>query len=224
MNDSFDDRVSALAALDEPTRRRLFEYVSKEVDPVSRDEAAEALDLPRPTIVFHLDKLVHEGLLDVVFARRNGRDGPGAGRPSKLYKRSTTQLDVSIPPRRYDMAAELLADAVEESDRTGVSARDALRRLACDAGRDLATGGATGERGLIELLESFGFEPREIAAQIALGNCPFHSLVMRHAALVCDMNLGLVEGMIDGAKAEGLRARLNPSEQHCCVRLSRAKP
>src|SRR3954465_4235620 len=80
-------QVAAVAALAEPTRRRLYEYVVRRPHPVSRDDVAGALGLPRPTAAFHLDRLVADGLLDVHYERRTGRTGPGAGRPAKLYRR-----------------------------------------------------------------------------------------------------------------------------------------
>ncbi|MFD0200499.1 MULTISPECIES: helix-turn-helix domain-containing protein [Saccharothrix] len=70
--------ISAVAALDEPTRRRLYDFVVRRHAPVSRDEAAEAVGVPRTTVAFHLDRLVAEGLLEVVHERRSGRTGPGA--------------------------------------------------------------------------------------------------------------------------------------------------
>ena len=54
--------MQAVAALEEPTRRRLYEYVVGRPEPVSRDDAANALGLPRTTAAFHLDKLTEEGL------------------------------------------------------------------------------------------------------------------------------------------------------------------
>jgi len=74
-------RISAVATLDEPTRRRLYDHVVRQTAAVTRDEAATALGLPRATAAFHLDRLAAEGLLDVVYERRTGRSGPGAGRP-----------------------------------------------------------------------------------------------------------------------------------------------
>src|SRR3954454_11151449 len=83
--------MAAVAALAEPTRRRLYDHVVRQAGPVSRDEAAAATDVPRATVAFHLDKLVDEGLLDVMFERRTGRSGPGAaGRPSCTDERSAT--------------------------------------------------------------------------------------------------------------------------------------
>ncbi|MBT2675485.1 transcriptional regulator, partial [Streptomyces sp. ISL-14] len=37
------DDLSAIAALEEPTRRRLYEHVARSSGPVGRDEAAQAL-------------------------------------------------------------------------------------------------------------------------------------------------------------------------------------
>src|SRR5450759_645329 len=79
--------VAADASLDEPTRRRIYAYVGAQSPPVSRDDVAIALVVPRRTAAFHLDRLSELGLLAVSFARRSGRNGPGAGRPAKLYQR-----------------------------------------------------------------------------------------------------------------------------------------
>ena len=46
----------------------------------------------RHTAKFHLDRLVEEGLLDTEFRRLSGRQGPGAGRPTKLYRRSAREV------------------------------------------------------------------------------------------------------------------------------------
>src|SRR5664280_3642410 len=76
--------VAAVASLDEPTRRGIYDHVCAHSSPVSRDEVTEALGIPRRTAAFHLDRLAELGLLSVSFARRSGRSGPGAGRTAKL--------------------------------------------------------------------------------------------------------------------------------------------
>ena len=118
-NEASRPDVSAVAALDEPTRRRLYDHVVRQQAPVSRDEAAAALGLARQTAAFHLDRLADESLLDVVYERRSGRTGPGAGRPAKLYRRSAKQVSVNLPERQYELAGRLLAQALEESEATG---------------------------------------------------------------------------------------------------------
>ena len=77
--------LEAMAALREPTRRRLYQFVERQVEAVSRDEAAAEVGISRALAAFHLDKLVELGLLRAEYRRLSGRSGPGAGRTSKLY-------------------------------------------------------------------------------------------------------------------------------------------
>src|SRR3712207_916456 len=156
-----DDPVAAVAALAEPTRRRLYDHVVRQPAPVSRDEAAAALGVPRPTTAFHLDRLVSDGLLDVHYERRSGRTGPGAGRPAKLYRRSECSVSVSLPERRYDLAGELLASALAEAEGSGERPGAVLERRAFGRGRELAAGvGEGGRDAVLRVLEKQGFEPR----------------------------------------------------------------
>ncbi|HWL98474.1 MAG TPA: helix-turn-helix domain-containing protein [Nocardioidaceae bacterium] len=234
-----DLEVTAVAALDEPTRRRLYDHVARQPGPVGRDEAAAAVDVPRSTAAFHLDRLADEGLLDVVYERRTGRSGPGAGRPSKLYRRSEREVSVSLPGRRYDLAGQLLAAALEEAEGTGSPPRDVLERHAREAGQEIgadaaaaaadAAEGAAGrenlERALLTALESRGYEPRLDGTDVVLANCPFHALAERHTDLVCGMNLhlldGVLEALLDAVPADAdrppLRSRLDPGAGRCCV-------
>ncbi|HEY5987279.1 MAG TPA: helix-turn-helix domain-containing protein, partial [Streptosporangiaceae bacterium] len=96
--------LDSVAVLGDRARRALYAYVASQDRPVSRDEAARATGMKRPTVAFHLDRLVEEGLLEAGFARVSGRTGPGAGRTAKLYTRARRQIDVSLPPRRYEIA------------------------------------------------------------------------------------------------------------------------
>jgi len=209
------DAIARIAALDEPNRRRLYDHVVAQRRPVGRDEVATSFGMSRATVAFHLDKLVEEGLLDVRHERRSGRTGPGAGRPAKLYLRSSRQVDVSLPDRRYELAGRLLADAVAEAEASGASVRASLARLARAAGQQI---GATAEGAdLPEVLAGNGFEPLTEDQRIRLGNCPFHELAQRQTELVCGMNLELVCGVLDGLGETGHTARLDPEPSYCCV-------
>ncbi len=208
--------LNAVAALAEPTRRRLYDVVVGARRGLTRDEVAEAVGLPRNTVAFHLDRLSEEGLLTATFERRTGRSGPGAGRPAKIYARAKQDVAVSLPPRHYGLAGELLAAAVEDSERTGEPVRECLARHAWDRGHDLAEGG------LASALARSGYEPFEEDGALVLANCPFHDLSTRHTELVCGMNLRLMEGLLDAVGEEGMRARLDPSPGRCCVRLEPA--
>lgn len=209
--------VSAIAALDEPVRRRLYDYIGGRRAPVGRDEAAAALGLTRSTAAFHLDKLVDEGLLTTEFARLSGRTGPGSGRPSKLYRRSHREIEVSLPGRQYELMGELLVGTIVEAE-DGHSAPSAiLGRRAREVGRRIGADAAGGD--LVGCLARFGFEPRVEDEVIRLGNCPFHALAARHTDLVCGMNLDLLAGVVDGIGADGYHADLDPEDGYCCVRL-----
>jgi len=208
--------LGALAALGEPARRALYAYVAAQGHPVSRDEAAGATGMRRATAAFHLERLVEDGLLEAGFARLSGRTGPGAGRTAKLYSRAHRQIDVSLPPRRYAVAGDILACAVEEAQRRPVPVGDAVARAAERAGQQMAAGCA----GLAEMLASLGYEPRDGGpGETQLANCPFHELAVRHRELVCTLNLHLLSAALAelGVPAQ---ARLDPAEGRCCVTIT----
>jgi predicted ArsR family transcriptional regulator len=207
----------ALAALGEPARRALYAYVTARDRPVSRDEAADAVGMKRATAAFHLERLVEDGLLEAGFARLSGRAGPGAGRTAKLYSRARRQIDVSLPPRRYEIAGEILACAVEEAQRSSAVVDEALAHAAERAGRQVAAAST----GLDDVLASVGYEPRGAESGVTqLANCPFHELAVRHPELVCTLNLHLLRAALDEL---GLPARawLDPAEGRCCVTITR---
>lgn len=212
---SRSDSVAAVAALADPVRRRLYEYVSKSERAIGRDEAASALGLGRSTAAFHLDRLAQESLLEVEFRRLGGKTGPGSGRPAKLYRRTTAEVTVSLPERHYELAGGVLASAIEQSDETGEPVRDAVRRLAGDAGRAAGAAAASFE----EALERNGFEPRtEPDGDLVLGNCPFHQLAREHTGLVCDLNLALIRGVAAGCCEKTRTILQDPTAGRCCVR------
>jgi predicted ArsR family transcriptional regulator len=201
---------------------------------VAREEAAQAAGIGRPLAAYHLDKLVSLGLLTASYRRPPGRSGPGAGRPAKVYARSESEFAVSVPPRDYELAARLLAEAVA-ADHSGTSKaalRQAARRLGADLGhRSLETAAdASGsdadraDRALDTALRQHGFEPDSVQGRVELRNCPFHQLATRHPGIVCGMNLALIEGLVAGLGADYLRTALEPGERRCCVVIDGAGP
>jgi predicted ArsR family transcriptional regulator len=223
--------VAGVAVLNDPVRRALYLFVVNSDAPVSREQAASGVDVQRSLAAFHLDKLTEEGLLEVEFRRLTGRTGPGAGRPSKLYRRSERQVAVSLPPREYDLAGGLLAGAVAASEHSGRPVRQELERASRELGATLGTEALerAGRRpskakkrdALVEVLRDHGFEPRLVGGDVVLANCPFHTLAQQHTDLVCGMNLHLMQGLRgvvdlgDGA----LVPRLAPEAGQCCVRF-----
>lgn len=229
--DEFERRVSSIAALDQPIRRDLYRMLCTSDGWTSRDEAAESLALPRSVAAFHLDKLVEAQVAEVRYERPQGRSGPGAGRPSKLYRRSEVEIAASVPPRHYDLAGELLAAAVEQSTETGAPVAECVRTAAHARGRRVgedalaAAGplrrGVLWRRAFVDTLERCGYEPMTVKGKgIELFNCPFHRLADAHRDLVCGMNLDFLTGVLEGmGGAERLSATLEPQPGHCCVRF-----
>jgi len=212
--------LASLSSLDDPVRRRLYEVVTRQSGPVSRDEAASAAGIGRALAVYHLDKLVESGLLTASYSRPPGRSGPGAGRPAKLYARSGREFAVTVPPREYELAARLLVQAVETdpTERSRAALAGAARRLGSELGSAYRPSGA--ERDVEGLLTQQGYEPcRGGDGVIRLRNCPFHQLAEQHRAVVCGMNLALVEGMCAGLGADGWHAALDPRPDYCCVAI-----
>ncbi|MGW0121488.1 helix-turn-helix transcriptional regulator [Streptomyces sp. NPDC003327] len=229
--------IETIAVLQDPVRRRLYEYVAAQGREVGRNEAAEATGIARTLAAHHLDKLTEAGLLESGSRRLTGRSGPGAGRPAKVYTRARAEWTVSLPGRDYRTAAELLAEAAEQA---GLDAglREAARRRG-----EALRGSAPPCRDLdaaMEVLAARGYEPHlegageaveeerkgavtqgTPAPVVRMRNCPFHAVAERFPPLVCGMNLALLEGLLG---TEGpLRARMDARPGQCCVVVEPSK-
>lgn len=205
--------LDALASLTDRVRRQAYRVVADGTGPIGRDEVAEALGVGRTLAAFHLDKLVAAGLLEVSYARRSGKTGPGAGRPAKLYRLATAEHAVSMPPRGYRSAAELLAEAVEQA-----GAEETLYQVAQQHGRR-----APACSDVTEVLTGQGYAP--VAGgpdRIELRNCPFHRLAEQFPPVICGMNLAMITGLLAGAGLDDRwAARMDPAPGRCCVTLSK---
>lgn len=224
--------LSALTSLAEPTRRAVYACVASARDWVGRDEAAASLGLERGTAAHHLDRLVADGLLEVVYRRLSGRRGPGAGRPAKLYRRADRTFEVSLPQRDYELAGRLLASAAERSTLDQVDVGQAIDAVARQEGRRIAElvraktaegDGAVRRATTLRVLTEHGYEPHpEDGGTVVLSNCPFHQLAKEHTQLVCGMNFSLLDALTE---ADGtLIASLEPADGACCVRLHPKDP
>lgn len=213
-----DEDLGVVSLLDEPVRRRLYDWVVGQDRPVGREEAARALGITRALATFHLDKLAGAGLLDAGYQRLSGKVGPGAGRPARVYWRATREFSVTVPERKYERAAQLFASALEKLGKTTVPAP--LRAAAGELGEELGRRARprSPSKRLIAALEAGGYEPQaDDTGTIRLRNCPFHALAQQHRPLVCGTNLALAEGITRGVGATDLRPVLDPQPGYCCV-------
>jgi predicted ArsR family transcriptional regulator len=80
----------------------------------------------------------------------------------------------------------------------------------------------TGLGAAARLLKRHGFEPAPAAdpgGTVLLRNCPFRDVAQEAPALVCEMNLAFIRGVLEGLDVRGAEAKLDPSPQRCCVTL-----
>jgi predicted ArsR family transcriptional regulator len=214
-----DDGLDLAGSLADPVRRTLYRFVAEATGPVGKDDAAAHAGIGRSLAAYHLDRLVADGLLRVSYARRSGKQGPGAGRPAKLYAPTDLEVRVQLPARDDALLARLLAAAIEadESRRTVAALARVAREEGERAGRAVE---APDERAISEMLAARGYAPCAGDDGIRMRNCPFHHLVDEHRDLVCNLNLALLDAAVRTADAP-LRAELAPSAEHCCVVLRR---
>lgn len=221
-------RVAAVASLGDETRRRLFDFVAAAGAAVGRVEAARALELARSTVSFHLDGLCRTDCWPWSSASlaAGTAPGPAAGQALPVRRPGGGR---PVPDRNYDLAAELLATAVEASAEKSVPAREALAEAAYARGR--ATGHASGAaEGFARFLAASGYQPENDGeGGLVLVNCPFHRLAAGHTDLVCAMNGAFLNGAAAGCgvapdrveelDTQALRAGGAARPGQCCARI-----
>jgi predicted ArsR family transcriptional regulator len=226
-NEEASSAVAAVSALSDPTRRALYRYVAAQAAPVGREQAAAAVGVAHHVARFHLDRLHDAGLLAVEFKRPAGRGGPGAGRPTKLYRPTKADFAVSVPERRYDIAGLVLSRAMASALDRGTPLSEALEEAAGEAGRAIGRqarpprGRVRRHRAVlasaVDRLDACGFAPRADDGGYVLRNCPFRALAQEAPDVVCRMNLELVRGLLDEVGVRTGGARLDPADGRCCV-------
>lgn len=212
-------------ALSDRTRRAIYMWVKHQRTQVSVNEVAEAFDMHRNAVKFHLDKLLDAGLLAADFKRINGRQGPGAGRPSKLYAATDVEVSFSIPERRYELLAQLLLRALTSGDP--------IASVGYQFGRTLAQESiaADGEADLLEsaqdILAGLGFEPSverdpDGRVWITTENCPFGGVALEAPNQeVCQLDHAIIRGIIEAfapGESEVKEHMSMPHGHQVCVR------
>jgi predicted ArsR family transcriptional regulator len=209
------ERWEIAALLADGSRRALYDYVRRQGRPVGREEAADATEMSRGLAAFHLDKLVDAGLLAARYEAPPGQPR-GRGRAPKVYEAVGDGLSLTIPARRYELIAEILADAIaDDPARADDAAMHPAHQRGCDLGGELRKAGAD----LIGVLADLGFEPQSTGDRVLLHNCPFHALASRQTALVCGLNHRFIAGLVAGLQTRDVDTHLVPRPGACCVEL-----
>lgn len=204
--DEFDrdfGRVSG--ALGDATRRGIYLTVRDSEQPLTAARIAQIFTIHPNVARHHLDRLVAEGYLKV--SDRPVSRPPSAGRPPRTFEATDADVAVAYPVRRHDLLAELLVRVVKRlsPEEAGRVAEEVGREY----GAELAeTIGLRSRQRLPEALtavaEAMNQAGIDITADVAQqrllrGHCPFGRTAGNHADVVCRLDLGIVQGLIEAA-------------------------
>lgn len=222
-NADLDETIDQLCVLSDPVRRSVYLAVRRAERALTRVEVAERAGISARLATFHLEKLVDERFLEPTFARAEA--APSVGRPAKRYSPTHLELEVAIPPRRYDIATEILAAAIGSSARAGEPMAHA-EAVADEYGRRI--GRRVGRQRRIEdrvrlALGIVGYEPAHVEDGLVLTNCPFHRAAEAQSEVVCPMNHALVRGVLAGLDNRSYVPVLAREPGRCCVVLGPAR-
>jgi len=206
-------------ALGDPTRHAIFSHVAAASRPVDVAELTDLLGLNHNAIRQHLAKLLAAGLVVEAKAQSTGR-----GRPRLVYEVAPgveSRWGVTGP---YERLTVLLAEVIR-TGRTPVEVgRDAGRAMRAELDPAL-----DGIEGLTAAMARQGFDPtvrrRGARAKVVLDTCPFVTTVLTDRETVCQLHLGLAEGLVEGTEATVEKlATKDPRRAGCelAVQVSRA--
>lgn len=188
-----DDSLQKEArALGDPMRNRIFRYIAEAPGPVGVAELTGYVQLNHNAVRQHLAVLKDA---DLVLEEVEARTRPG--RPRLLYRLHPEASGRWGTAGAYLWLARLLASAVRrKQDPRQVGRQDGHRRAAELSG----TGDA------VELLQAEmvhrGFRPSRVQkgrrVEFILERCPFAEVAESDPATVCQLHLGLAEGLTEG--------------------------
>ena len=207
------------------TRARVLSVLRDAQTPLSAHEVAAATGLHVSTARFHLDHLVADDL-----ASREVEERATPGRRRVLYGPSVTGRGV----RSYGLLSEVLSGVVDDFGRTGGDA-GRLRRAGAEWGGHLVERPAPYQRlsddeavgRLTRMLAEIGFAPKVDqdgdALTVALRQCPFREVAVRHPDVVCELHHGLIDGALDQLRSTWRATSLHPwvGPSRCVARLER---
>ena len=215
-----DELQQEARALGDPTRHRLFRYVAEASRPVGVAELTDFVQLNHNAVRQHLAVLKDAGL---VVEEVEERSRPG--RPRLLYRLAPEVAGRWGTPGAYAWLAGLLSDAV----RRNLEPRQVGRQEGHRRGVELAGSGEPVD--VLETeIERRGFRPTRVergrTVAFVLGRCPFADVAGSDPDTVCQLHLGLAEGLAEGLgglRVEGLVAK-DPRRAGCRLTVRRQAP
>ena len=202
-------------AFGDPTRRELYRIIVEAAEPPSAGEAGELAGVHRTVARAHLEHLVELRLVSVGVRRT-----PKGGRPAKVYQPAAEAVSATLPPRRHEVLAALLVQALgrlagDEAQAVRVASTigweygraAALQFLSSGEGRAARPGGgerlsaAAAQLWLCE--QGYGATVSgDGAVSICVRNCVWRELAAADPSVVCQLDQGMLRGLFslpDGA-------------------------
>lgn len=202
------DALLRARALSAPSRVDIVDRLRRSPTPLTAADLAHAMGMHHTAIREHLALLIEAGMV-----RGEGLPVIGRGRPRTGYMVITKPE----PAEAYRTLAAMLAEAV----RGGLTARGAGR----EAGAKVPVSPDGAVATLRDEAERLGFEPavrvKGQVREIVLTTCPFGDLAAQWPETVCDIHLGIAEGVCDrvgGAVVEGIRLA-DPRKGGCRITM-----
>jgi len=214
--------------LSDERRRSIYLFVTQSHRAVTVNEVAEHFAVHRNAAKHHLDRLLEAGLLRAEFRRVNGRRGPGAGRPSKLYSAGDVEVSFSVPERHYDLLAHLVLQALTHGD----DLEEVGQRFGLELANQARSDEVAGLDGIGVVLDRLGFRSHvetdaDGCTWVTTENCPFGWVAAEASdGEVCRLDRAIVAGVVEGFGCGRVEVRGHSSMlagQDVCVREVRAR-
>ena len=203
-------------ALGDPTRHAIFRYLADADAPVGVAELTDHFGLNHNAIRQHLAKLVDAELVSESAAAPSGR-----GRPRLEYvidPATESRWGVTGP---YERLSVLLTEMVRSGDGAVEVGRRAGQRIRLASRSEQQPFDA-----FVEQMQRQGFEPdvrqRGDRFDVTLQTCPFTSAVLADPDTVCQLHLGLAQGVADAVGDIDVDELVpkDPRRAHCRLRVS----
>jgi predicted ArsR family transcriptional regulator len=187
-----DPGLRRARALADPNRFSIYRRIVDAPGPVDIATLTEAVGLHHTAVRQHLAKLREAELVLEEPLPAHGR-----GRP-RLGYRPNPAAGVVVGDDPYRNLALMLAEAV----RTGDTAREVGRREGRRSGTARKAAGGDGVQAIVDETAQLGFRPRlqpdgQNDVAVVLQACPFADVAAVDPATVCQLHLGLAEGLAE---------------------------
>ncbi len=177
--------------------------------PMRVSEVAEAVGSHENTVRSHLAQLIDRELVIVTTAPAEGR-----GRPASLYEAGPRP---GARTEEYQaLAGAFAADLVKRGAGPAVRAR--AREIGRSWGERMHSPGSAQEAADIDAaMTDLGFGPVRDGETLRLTTCPLLDLAVENPDVICQVHLGLVDGLLGPEGASG-EAELTPfAEPGACL-------